>query len=58
MDPTDPQATAPEKKPYRRPELVKVPLRIEEAVLGACKTPSGGGPGSGSDCSVCSAPGS
>lgn len=46
------------KRPYQTPELVKVPLRIEEAILGACKTSFGGGVGSGSDCTVCSSAGS
>ncbi len=32
------------KRPYRKPELLKVPLRPEEAVLGACKTASTSGP--------------
>jgi hypothetical protein len=31
-------AGPPERKPYRRPEIRKVPLRPEEAVLGNCKT--------------------
>jgi hypothetical protein len=37
------------KKPYVKPELKKVPLRPEEAVLGGCKTVSGG-PLSGGSC--------
>ncbi len=33
------------KKPYMKPEVKQVPLRPEEAMLGACKTAaSGGGP--------------
>jgi hypothetical protein len=33
------------KKPYLKPEVKKVPLRPEEAVLGGClKAASGGGP--------------
>lgn len=32
------------KKPYAKPEVTQVPLRPEEAVLGACKTASGSGP--------------
>jgi hypothetical protein len=31
------------KRPYTKPELIQVPLRPEEAVLGFCK--SGGGVG-------------
>lgn len=27
-----------DKKPYTRPEVKQVPLRPDEAVLGACKT--------------------
>jgi len=33
------------KKPYRKPELRKVPLKPEEAVLGFCKISNGRGPG-------------
>jgi len=33
-------------KPYRKPELIKVPLRPEEAVLTGCKvTGASAGPG-------------
>lgn len=32
------------KKPYMKPEVTQVPLRPEEAVLGACKTVSVSGP--------------
>jgi hypothetical protein len=32
------------KKPYRKPEVTKVPLRPEEATLGDCKTDSSAGP--------------
>jgi hypothetical protein len=39
------------KRPYRKPELVLVPLRPEEAVLGVCKGVSAGGPGRASVCS-------
>lgn len=31
-------------KPYTKPEIRKVTLRPEEAVLGSCKTDSTGGP--------------
>lgn len=32
------------KKPYQKPEATRFPLRPEEAVLGFCKTTTGGGP--------------
>ena len=32
------------KKPYTKPQIQQVPLRPEEAVLGACKTWSTSGP--------------
>ena len=32
------------KKPYKKPELLQVPLRAEEAVLGNCKMSSSSGP--------------
>jgi hypothetical protein len=32
------------KKPYEPPQLTKVSLRPEEAVLGACKIPGSAGP--------------
>jgi len=40
------------KKPYVRPEVKQIPLKPEEAVLGACKETDIGGPGlpSGSAC--------
>ena len=41
----DDTATAAEpKKPYVKPDIQEVPLRPEEAVLGACKTASRSGP--------------
>lgn len=39
------------RKPYERPELTKVSLRPEEAVLGACKI-SGGRGAIGNDCNA------
>ena len=37
-----------EKRPYKKPELMQVPLRPEEAVLGNCKMSGGSqGPNSG-----------
>jgi hypothetical protein len=38
------------KKPYRKPEFIQVALRPEEAVLGACKSGTHGGPGGASTC--------
>jgi hypothetical protein len=32
------QADEPGKKPYRKPEIRRVELRPQEAVLGGCKT--------------------
>lgn len=50
------------KKPYSKPELKRVDLRPEEAVLGNCKMSISAGPGSGSSCkpagSSCSTQGS
>ena len=43
------------RKPYAKPELTRVSLRPEEAVLGACKTISGTmGGGAGGSCSIVS----
>ena len=51
-----------EKRPYQKPELMQVPLRPEEAVLGNCKMSGTGGPGYGNACNagplVCSSAGS
>ena len=33
-----PESATPKKKPYHKPEIRLVPLRPEEAVLGACKS--------------------
>lgn len=41
-DPPDDQP--PARKPYEAPVIAEVPLRPEEAVLGACKTSSRSGP--------------
>jgi hypothetical protein len=39
------------KRVYARPELVQIPLRPEEAVLGNCKTAAGtAGPGGATNC--------
>lgn len=43
----EPQRT---KKAYSKPELIQVPLRPEEAVLGNCKTAGVVGPGGNFDC--------
>ncbi len=32
------------RKPYAKPEIKRVPLRPEEAILGFCKTTTGAGP--------------
>jgi hypothetical protein len=44
---------APPKKPYVKPELKQVPLRPDEAVLGACKVSGGGGPASTCQIGLC-----
>jgi hypothetical protein len=38
------QAKGANKKKYQPPQLAKISLRPEEAVLGHCKTPSVAGP--------------
>lgn len=38
------ETTARSKKPYSTPQIRRVELRAEEAVLGACKTGSKVGP--------------
>lgn len=43
------------KKPYTKPEVKQVPLRPEEAVLGACKISGTGGP-DGADCAKATPP--
>ena len=46
-------------KPYRKPEIQRVRLVPEEAVLGNCKTPSAGGGsgvGAGYSCAVAGCP--
>ena len=40
-----PDPSKKDKQPYRKPEVTQVSLRPEEAVLGACKTRNGSGPG-------------
>ena len=47
-----------EKKPYEVPRLSTVSLRPEEAVLGHCKTASGGGVQIGCQFFTCSSVGS
>ena len=49
------------KRPYAKPVLMRIQLRPEEAVLGACKAVSGtAGGGAGGTCHIvaCQAPGS
>jgi hypothetical protein len=49
-EPYSSSASAPEpqeklaRRPYTKPSIVRVELRAEEAVLGACKTASTAGP--------------
>ena len=38
------------KKTYKKPEVVQVPLRPDEAVLGNCKSNVAVGPGGVSNC--------
>ncbi|WP_157850514.1 hypothetical protein [Chloracidobacterium thermophilum] len=51
-EPYSPSASAsgspekPARRPYTKPSIVRVELRAEEAVLGACKTASTAGPAS------------
>lgn len=51
--PTGAEPVAPGKRPYVRPEVTRVLLRAEEAVLGGCKQASSGGVGDAADCTVC-----
>ncbi|MEE9501666.1 MAG: hypothetical protein V3V48_06290 [Candidatus Aminicenantaceae bacterium] len=46
------QETHQSKKPYKKPELKKVALKPDEAVLGYCKSDNKRGPGIG----VCDSP--
>ena len=49
-----------ETKAYEKPAVMRFPLRVEEAVLGFCKSNASSGP-SGSGCrgvDACMAPGS
>ena len=45
----------PGTEPYLKPEVKKVMLRPEEAVLGGCKITTAGGIGNPSDCTTCNA---
>lgn len=40
----EPGTSGERKQPYEKPDIQEVPLRPEEAVLGACKTSSRSGP--------------
>ena len=55
------QGTRESKRAYRRPELIQISLRPEEAVLGNCKHSGASGP-SGGNCGLplgaCAAQGS
>jgi hypothetical protein len=44
MDDTTANQKPDDKKPYAKPQIQKVPLRPDEAVLGGCKTASVSGP--------------
>jgi hypothetical protein len=44
----DPKAQL--KRAYKKPEMVRVSLRPDEAVLGNCKSGSAAGPGGASTC--------
>jgi len=49
------------RRTYRKPQIIQIPLRPDEAVLGFCKNGSVLGPGGGSGCatpSPCSGQGS
>ena len=50
MDDTQQKGTQHPKRPYKKPALIKVPLRPEEAVLGSCKSDAPAGPGGSSNC--------
>jgi hypothetical protein len=40
----------PLRRPYKKPEMERVSLRPEEAVLGNCKSGAASGPGGSSSC--------
>jgi len=49
------------RRAYRKPQMIQIPLRPDEAVLGFCKNGTASGPGGGGSCvnpSNCSTPGS
>jgi hypothetical protein len=52
MEGDDDEGAQSKKVPYEKPVVHQVALRPEEAVLGACKTASSGGPVSMGTCSV------
>jgi len=43
-DKADESESVDQKRPYTKPEVREVPLRPDEAVLGACKTAARSGP--------------
>jgi hypothetical protein len=49
---TPPEPSPPKRAPYHKPKVERVPLRPEEAVLGACKTGGISGPGDPTACST------
>jgi len=38
------------KRKYKKPEVIVIPLRPDEAVLGHCKSNTAAGPGAGGSC--------
>lgn len=52
------QKKADGRKPYEPPQLAQISLRPEEAVLGHCKTATGGGAQIGCQFFTCSSVGS
>lgn len=51
---------APDKKPYQKPAVARFELRVEEAVLGFCKSSGNSGPSGGGCMNInpCRLPGS
>jgi len=49
-----------ERKGYQKPQVIQIPLRPDEAVLGFCKSTNAGGPGNRNICipGICQGSGS
>lgn len=47
-----PEPTPRDKKKYRKPTVRMIPLRAEEALLGACKSATSGALNGGGTCTV------